>query len=167
MDEMAAPKDLYMQFADVSVEFDSSDSSTLVTDKVNTGLSIRGQLIWLIHQIEVLFSTQEGGASNQQRIAISTREGLTSLPNLGDAGVIAKLEKQFLLATSGISLIHQPHTAKYLPPIPIASPAIHLYAETKNDSANFRGELIEARFCFTTAPLDAKTYTEIAETWGW
>lgn len=164
---MAAPKDLYLQFADVSVDLDASDSSTLVNEKVDTGLSIRGQLIWLIHQIEILFSTDEAQASVTQQLAICTRSGLTALPNLGDAGVLCKAEKQFLFATSGLALEYSPLSLKYLPPIPIAAPSLYVYAKTNTDSSFLRGDTIETRFGFTTAPLDSKAYTEIAETWGW
>jgi len=164
---MAAPKDLYMQFADVSVDYDSSDSSTLVDAKVDTGLSIRGQLIWLIHLIEIMFSSDDAAQTTHQQVAISTREGLAAMPDLGEAGVLVKAEKQFFFVTSGLALMHQPLALHYLPPIPIAAPSLHVYAQTTIDNSYLRGDTVEIRFGFTTAPLDSKAYTEIAETWGW
>jgi hypothetical protein len=117
--------------------------------------------------IEIIFSTDEAQIVVTQQIAVSTRSGLTSLPDLGDAGVVCKAEKQFMFATSGLSFEYSPQRLGYLPPIPIAAPSLYVYAQTSVDNSFLRGDTIETRFCFTTGPLDSKAYTEIAETWGW
>jgi len=55
----------------------------------------------------------------------------------------------------------------YLPPIPLATPILSVYAASDVDIASLREALIPMRLGFTTAPLDAAAYTEIAEAWGW
>lgn len=164
---MANSKDLYMQFADVSVNLDSSNTTTLVEGNVNTGLSIRGGLVWLIHLIEIIFAEGETTASVTQNIALSTTPDLAAMPDLGDAGVICKAEKQVILVTSGVAFNLQPSAFHYLPPIPLAAPQISIYANTTADNSPLRGDLVEARIGFTTVPLDSALYAEIAETWGW
>jgi len=160
-------KDVFLNFVDVSKALDAADSSTLVEGEVNTGLSIRGQLIWIVHCIEVFFA-DTSVASSIQELALCTVQGLASMPSLGDKGVICKVKERLMYAGAAFShAIQRPQVLHYLPPIPLAAPTISLYAKTAADEAVLRGEIIQARIGFTTAPLDAAAYTEIAETWGW
>lgn len=166
MPKKALARDMYMQFKDVSVEYDGSDSSVLVEGQVDTGLSVRGQLIWLVHLVEFFFADDEG-ASQAQYVRICTRRGLVVLPDIGDNGVISGAERQLVVITSGTGFTMQPLVNHYLPPIPLASPQLSIYAETRTNEVTLRGDTVEARLGFTTAPLDSAAYTEIAETWGW
>lgn len=162
----ATSKDLYMQFLDVSVLLDGSDIRTLVSGKVDTGLSIRGELAFLIHKIEVLFATGQD-TGGLQTVSLCTLGSLAAMPDLGGQGVLCKAERGLAWATSGITQITGPTALHYLPPLPLAAPEIHVYAQGDTDISALRGQKIEARLGFTTIPLDAAMYTEIAETWGW
>jgi hypothetical protein len=161
-------RDLYMQFKDISVALNASDSSYLVTDEMDTGLSIRGQLVWLIHLIEVFFQYTTGGSGAQViNFALSTVADLAALPALGDKGCLIVAQKEMAIATNGISYFNAPQQLKYLPPIPLAAPNLSIYAQTTADVSTLRSTTIKARLGFTTAPLDNAMYTEIAEVWGW
>lgn len=162
-------KDLFMNFADVSAMTDAANSGSLVEAAVNTGLSIRGQLIWLIHLIEVTFPILDlhGGTNHQFGMALSTRAGLATMPNIGEGGLIARMTAAMKFTTSGAQMSFTPLVLHYLPPIPLASPQISIYVNTNVDLAGYRAKTIHARLGFTTAPLDAAAYTEIAEVWGW
>ncbi len=166
---MAAKKDsatdMFMNWADISVNLDAADSSVLVEAQRNTGLSIRGALLWLIHVVEIYFPRE--GASNELQMAVSTRAGLAVMPLLGDTGVVVKAIHAVNLTVEGASQYTQPVQLRYLPPIPIAAPQLSLYAKSAANIVGLRGDLLEARIGFTTAPLDAAAYTEIAEVWGW
>lgn len=170
MAKFATTKDLYMNFKDVEVDLDSTTSTaTLVEAETDTGLTIRGGLVWLLHLIEWYFSDDAAAASVTQIACLSTVAGQATMPELTDKGTIAKAQSAFQFAT-GVGFqfgLMQPFAQHYLPPIPIASPQICLYAKTNVDNSNLDGDTIRARIGFTTAPLDNAMYTEIAETWGW
>lgn len=164
------PADMFMNWADVSFVLDNADTSTLIEKEIKTGLSIRGQLIWLIHIIEMywpLGPAMGAGPGAVLMAALSTRTGLGSFPLAGDDGVITKMEWGWKVATTGAGMALIPQVAHYLPPVPIAAPTISIYGKTNADSSPIRNKTIEARIGFTTAPLDAAAYTEIAEAWGW
>lgn len=163
------PNDMFMNFTDVSVTTDASNSTTLVEGKVNTGLSIRGALIWLVHMIECYMPIKEliGTTAHGMLVALSTRQGLVTMPNIGDDGVLSKFYQVYKLSTQGATELHSPLVNSYLPPIPLATPILSVYAASDVDIASLREALIPMRLGFTTAPLDAAAYTEIAEAWGW
>lgn len=159
------PKDAFMNFAVLHADTDASASDTLVEAVLNTGLSIRGMLIWLIHLVEVHVPMAE--IDMEFQYCLSTRQGLASMPDLIDDGVISRGGLQTKLTTSGLAILEKPHAMHYLPPIPIATPQVSLYVRAAPDDASARNKPCDMRIGFTTAPLDAAAYTEIAETWGW
>lgn len=162
-----APKDLFLNFAGVASRSHPSAGDSLQETVFNTGLSIRGALIWLIHLVE--FNHMDLTANNHgTQMALSTRQGLTVMPELNDDGVIA-LSEDRLIGTfaAGASRFESPSVQKFLPPIPIAAPALSVYVIARSNHADSIDELCPLRLGFTTAPLDSKTYMEIAEAWGW
>lgn len=160
------PQDMYMNFLDASGTHDSANSSTVTSTEVATGLSIRGNLAFLIHLIEILFYDTASLAEEAQNIGISTRAGLSSVPELGDQGCIFadKFVKEF--NTSGTSYNVGLKQVRYLPPVPLAAPKIVTYVATDADEVNIRSQKIHVRIGYTTEKIDSKMYTELAETWG-
>jgi len=162
---VAKPKDLYMNTCRIKLKTAAS-SVTLVEAKKDTGLSVRGGLIWLLHAVEFFFVAAHS-TTVRSKLLLSTVPDLATFPALGDRGVISVGEVLTMLSSSGGGWLKQPIVNKYLPPIPLASPNISLYWMSSVDVAEIRLVDMEARLLFTTAPLDQKTYVEIAEVWGW
>lgn len=166
MPKAVGSADLYMNFSSFKGALDGTDSTTLVEVIVNTGLHVRASLIWLIHLVEahVVYPT----AAVEIQVAFSTRQKLASIPELGDNGLIALFGQKTVTSAGGFhSLQEAPQRQAFLPPVPLATPAISMYLATVTDVAGVRGQPVAARLGFTTAPLDAQAYTEIVETWGW
>lgn len=166
---MAKAKDLYMNFANVLLSYDASNSATLVSAKVDTGLSIRGGLVWLIHFIDFWFANDPSAGHVTQQMALSTVNGLAAMPEITDKGLIERVDLQsFYYTAAGFQYgVGARKKENHLPPIPMASPQVVLYAKTAADITTIRGDAIKCRIGFTTAELDAAMYTEIAEVWGW
>lgn len=163
----ADPSDLYMNFADISVDLDAANSASLVEGQFKTGLSVRGQLAWIVHSIEVYFA-DAAVATSIQELAVCTVGELATMPDLGDKGVIHKCRERLLYAGAAFAAaVYRPYGKEFLPPVPLASPNLSVYAKTAADDANLRGETIEVRLGFTTVPMDSKLVLEIAETWGY
>lgn len=156
-----------MNFADLSVTLDAANSTTLVEGQFKTGLSVRGQQAWILHSAEVFFA-DTGAANNIQEIALCTVGELSTMPDLGDKGVILKMRERLLYAGAAFAQnMLRPMEKNFLPPVPIASPNLSIYAKTGTDEAVLRSEEIQVRLGFTTVPMDAKMVLEIAETWGY
>ena len=158
-------RDLYLNFKDITLLLDGSDSSTVVTQPVPSGLSIRGALIWLVHLVEC--SVPQTNVSFTAKVALSTVSELLAVPNIGDRGCLFRFDWGAYLATEGMHGFFYPLQLRYFPPVPIAAPELTLYAATGADVASLQGKPLQMRLGFTTAPLDAAAYTEIAETWGY
>lgn len=166
MGKVVKSADAFLNFATFSGTFDAADSSVLVEIPVNTGLSIRGALIWLMHLVEAHFEFVPAAVT--ARAALSTRQGLVAMPVLGDDGLVALFELTVLFAGAAYAApIIQPLVQHFLPPIPLATPQLSLYTATGADVAGMRGDKVDLRIGFTTAPLDGAAYVEVAEAWGW
>jgi hypothetical protein len=165
---MPQTKDLYMNFRTIATATDGT-ATNLVEQKMNTGLSVRGRLIWLIHQLELHFVMAPAHAVDQAvRIALCTVEGLAAMPNLQDKGVIAVMAQMIHLNTNGEASWLMPWVQKWLPPVPIAAPNISLYVQADFNNAGVQNKPIKARLGFTTLSAEEPgVYTEIAETWGY
>lgn len=160
------PKDVFMQFADIEGST-GAVSNVLGEFVINTGLSVRGALIWIIHMIEIGFAGSLSGSFKGVEYAISSRGSLATMPELGDHGVLVRGKRLLSFLTSGAALAVEPHRLPFSPPVPIAAPALHLYVQGAADHADGRNKRVDARVGFTTVPLDSALYTEIAEVWGW
>lgn len=161
------PADMFMQFKDITVLLNGANTSTLEEQEIDTGLSIRGRLVWLIHLIEVSIPLWSFTAPLVLDVGASTRVGLAAMPPLGDPGVLFRASLSAHVATEGGMVHTSPMQLRYLPPFPLAAPKLSVYAQSDADEAAFQGKPVSVRLGFTTAPLDAAMYTEIAETWGW
>ena len=160
--------DAFLNFKSWISATNATNAETLVEKKLNTGLSIRGKLVWLVHLIEIFIDARaESGVEARYQWALCTVAGLGALPRLTDKGVIAAGEQLFLFQTNGAESYKTPQQLTYLPPIPLAAPALSLYCRADLDNATFRALDVSVRVGFTTAPLDLGMYTEIAETWGY
>jgi hypothetical protein len=157
-----APKDIFMQFAAVVVGFDGADTTNLVSASLATGLSLRAGLIWLIHKIEWEVGLNICTANAGFRGALSVRAGLTVIPQRHQDGVLDALAHH---GSCGGGLQQYEHA--FFPPIPLAAASINIYARTSANVAQAVDDETAVRIGFTTAPLDAQTYQEIAETWGY
>lgn len=155
-----------MNFVDLEGLTDAADSSTLEETTINTGLSIRGAMIWLVHKVEIIwprFTVDEADLT----ACLCTVGGLAAMPSMADRGVIWKSQRTLEAGAAGRSYEPLKESEGYLPPIPLAAPSISIYLATATDQTELRAKMIQIRVGFTTAPLDAQAYTEIAETWGW
>jgi len=159
-------KDLYMNFVALEGAIDETDATELMEAVINTGLTIRGALIWLIHLVE-LYIPMPRVTTARITVALSTRQGLAAMPAIGDDGVIVRASHDFHITTSGMQRFLMPLALHYLPPIPIATPQLSLYIQEDTADADLLGAAVAGRLGFTTTALDAAVYTEIAEAWGW
>lgn len=155
-------KDAFLQFAVVKVTTDAANSTVLVQATLETGLSIRGGLAWLIHLLEWFLPHQAATLADMSGV-LCTVKGLTALPALGDKGVLSRAD----WVSNSASEMWQPHRQSFLPPVPIASPSLTLYAKSTADVAGLRGKEAHCRIGYTCITLDAALYQEIAEVWGW
>lgn len=157
------PKDLFMQFGSISGNLDAVDSSVLVDVTVDTGLSIRGEFIWLLHKIE--FELDASKANIVHRIALSSIAGLVAMPNVADRGTIARCIVSTRLEVSGLGVIVSPFVFDFMPPIPLAAPQLTAYAAGSADDAGSQGKSFNVRWGYTTLPISRDVYLEIAEVW--
>lgn len=167
MAKKARAQDLFMQWAPIEVTLDGADSSSLETDSMTTGLSIRGDYGWLIHRLEVSGSFMEYivGSANQLEVAVAVTDQYTTFPQINEKGVIAHLGMVYALTgASGGAAFSVPLVWPCLPPTIIASPKVTVYAHSTQDDAGLRGKTLFMRFGYTTVPLDDRSYLEIAET---
>jgi hypothetical protein len=166
MGKKAVHTDLYMNWFPLGILTNGVDSTILSEQQHNTGMSIRGGLLWLIHMIEWSFprSTQ---ITHALTVGISTVSGLGAMPALAAQGTIALLRHIQYLVTSGMSRWQQPDVQRWLPPMPLASSKISVYFISSIDDAAHRDWQLEGRIGFTTVPMEESLYVEIAETWGW
>ncbi len=163
---MAAPKDLYMNFKEITVVTDAANSVTLVEASVDTGLSIRGGFMWLIHLVEMEFDMPFIGTTHSLYAALSVLKGRAVLPTYGQNGLITRYVRTFEALTSGFTNVQEPNRFSFLPPIPVAAPNLSLYAKSSLDHATLRGKDIHCRIGYTTTKLDSAAFLEIAEAWG-
>jgi len=162
----ATPSDMYMNFLDASVTLGAT-STDVVSTEIATGLSIRGGLAFLIHKIQYkMFEIGQAGVTANIPIALSTRAGEGSVPELGDQGCIDAALVDVNAGAAGAETRITPFEHGFLPPIPVASPKIVAYATCSANNATYQSGKIEIRIGFTTVKIDSKMYTELAETWG-
>lgn len=159
--------DLFMQFASVITTFGAA-TNALFEASVQTGLSVRGQLAWLIHQVEFFMpwgpAWAAAGASMQ--MALSTRLASAVIPRPEDPGFIAGQQSGAERATEGGNAGVTPLVSRYLPPVPIAAPQLSFYIESAADVPAWQNESCVARIAYTTVPIEVPLYTELLEVWG-
>lgn len=176
---MPTTKDLYTQWVAIDGAFDSSSLSNMSETNMQTNLSVRGKLVWLIHALEFSFDFNDGaifsGGGASCDVALCTRGGLATMPQHNDPGVIQKFNWGIMLlevgtpADQAVGLAEYlfPKKFTYMPPVPIAAGALSLYAQCRVTPAAFNDNLVNVRIAFTTEELDEKMYVEISEVWGW
>ena len=155
--------DVLTQFMPMRVAF-AADSSVLVSANYSTGLSIRHGLAWLVHAVHfsmgIVAATLADGAVV---MVISTKKGLTTRPEIADAGVVA-LRRITLGSEPGVhdGFYHE----AFMPPVPLVAGNLTLYAKADTDLACLAEQSVYARIAYTTMELDAKDYVEVAEVWA-
>ena len=159
-------KDILMQFADIAGNTGAA-SSTLQEQVINTGLSVRGALVWLIHMVEIIYGGNLTTNFRGVDYAVCTRTGLAAMPQIGDHGVLFRGGLFMDMLTSGAGVREKPHRLSFSPPVPIASPQLSVYVQGVANHADGQNKRCDIRMGFTTVPLDSALYTEIAEVWGW
>lgn len=163
---MPVQQDLFMQYYPIKVTT-AANAATVVETEFSTGLSIRGQFAWLIHNVEVHFNGVMGlAADNGVNLVLSTVTGSTSLPTVDEPGTICRVGWTFPLTTSGLIAVPNPTIWRSLPPTIIAAPKLYVYIGCGVDTANFQSIDWYARIGYTTVPLDVPMYLEIAETFN-
>lgn len=160
-----APTDAFMQFKEFKLTA-PSDTSTLKEEKVPTGLSVRGQLAYLIHLVQV-WPHNLSPNFKFWTWALCSVEGLSAMPQVSDKGVVAKGEQRLVIAGAAYAThIVGPMAQSFLPPVPFAAPNLSLYWQGAANHADGSGDYY-ARIGFTTAPMDSAMVLEVAETWGY
>lgn len=162
---MAKQTDLYAQFFTFHAQLHPSESDQLVEVSKSTGMSVRGEFIWLVHKIEWI-SEQVEPTSIHLYASLSTRKGLTVRPKLSDVACLSMYQLSSGINQTGAITEVQPHQIGILPPVALAAPNISLYVRTLADSANWRGKSIWCRIHYTTLPMAPALWVEIAETWA-
>ncbi len=169
-------KDMFANFFPIEPSVYPVADSTLVSQNFDTGLSIRGGLVWLIHKIEwqiqwKLAADAETIAGAYCQCGISTKKGLTTQLFLADEGLLdlqelASMAQAVTAAGLQWQFIKDRDSEGFLPPIPLAAPNLTFYAMSSDVSA-LLFTWASARILYTTMPVDEATYTEIAEVWQW
>ena len=176
-----SPTDVYMQFFPIMLDAATGDNvEDLLSADFNTGLSIRGEYFWLIHKVEWHFLLKAilvglgAGWHGAFQFALSTRSGLTVMPQPEDPGVVAYMRH----IVSGIpsttdEIWFGPLTFfdTFSPSLPLAAPKLNIYLQGVTGAGTapdwVAGRKLTARIGFTTAPLTSQMYDEIAETWAY
>jgi len=156
------PTDMFIQFASLQIDL---TGVLLLSILKNTGLSVRGGLMWLIHWVELY---QSGGcvglaAGGTEYLALSTLNGLPQIPNVGDKGLIAREDFFSTMVTTGASDAWARRRTPFFPPMPLAAPHLVFYAR-RNVSTTTAP--VYCRVGYTTTHLEAKEYAEVAEVWA-
>lgn len=162
-------KDLFLNFASLMLNI-GAPSTVLVTALLNTGMSIRGALGWLVHQIQWwITDDMDSQVPNALWGVLGTRPALAVMPAPEDDGVIdaAYLVWGFAAPATGAFGAELGRPRAFNPPIPLASPSVTLYGSSMAADANLQGNKMVVRLGYTTTPMDAALWQEIAETWGW
>lgn len=162
---MAGTKDIYMNFFSMTVDSGAA-SNALATKDFNTAAGAAMEMAWRIHMIE-WFPVFIPASTTRLTIALSTRKGLSSMPNLNDKGTVAKVSFQYLATGTGI--LTQPVLPKvlsYLPPLIIASPRLNLYCIADDNQASMQNVEHEVRIGFTQVKLTSDVYREVFQTWN-
>lgn len=160
------PADVFMQFADL-VGVWPGNTTAVSEVKMQTGLSVRGGLMWLIHKVSLLMRGHAIGYS-QFSAALTTVPELGAVPFYGDKGTIeAWLSALAGAPSAGLAQDPFPRSSHFLPPLPLAAPSLSFYFATADDDSYLDTSQIGVRIGYTTAPLDAKSYAEIAEAWAY
>ena len=162
----ANPTDVFMQFAAWLITWPGITTTLTETSK-NTGLSVRGGLMWLIHVAELTGQFLHGIDALILECALSTIKGASAVPTPVSKGYVAGWSCTAALNTNGLSFGVFPWRSTFLPPIPIAAPNLSAYIVGSDDAAALDGKDVHVRVGYTTTPLDARAYAEIAETWSY
>lgn len=162
----ATMSDLYMQFVSFEADLHSVSTDNMVQTEVQTGLSVRGNLVWLIHQIELYLGAEELAVPMTFQVALSTQPGIAGAiggvlePN--DTGVLVRWN---VGAGAGSWLIC-PIVYRTLPPIPFAAPKLYWQIATTTHEVALVNKSIQGRIAYTTTPMETALYTELLEVWG-
>lgn len=159
------PTDVFMQFASWSLTW-APVTTTVVEEPKNTGLSVRGGLMWIIHMIDITGVFVPIVHGNTIFACLSTVSGATVQPTAGDKGYLGGFSHTLSAPAAGATNSSLPESIHYLPPVPVASPNISGYISGEFDDTSLDGRTMHIRVGYTTTPLDAKSYAEIAETWA-
>jgi len=165
---MAKPTDLYMQYVSIPLDCVVQDINILVEASINTGLSLRGNFAWLIHEVEFLWYLDSWAANSWFEACLTSRIGETVMPQLENPGVIDMHRMRCGLASTANDLLDQSKVYHHLPPVPFAGPKLSLYLQAGITGVNwYAGRKLDCRIGFTTQDIDSKMYLELAETWGY
>jgi hypothetical protein len=165
-----AGRDQYMNFFTMEVT-SNADASTIASEDYNTGAGVSTLLAWRIHSVEYLTLGTPSGAVDTYnwQVVVSTRKGLTTIPDLTDKGTIAKFVKTITLygAGTGFGVGQYPNQTTYLPPMIVASPNFTIYYKGSHNFNGMQSKLHQVRIGFTTERLDDSAYREVFETWNY
>lgn len=156
-----------MQFASVEVNLDAVDGTVLVTTRLDTNMSVRGNMAWKLHRLDLRLPIRSAGVTNTLAVALSTRAGLTSVPTFTQRGCIQRWDFVNESTISGVLTGFFPRVDTFVPPLPIASPAIHIYAALDVSVPVLLGLKCAIRLGFTTEELDNDMRQELLDVWGW
>lgn len=159
--------DELMQFATVSVRLDASDASALVDAPLQTGLTVRGDMVWKIHRLDIRMPHTAGVTDYVLAAGLSMRAGLAGVPLTSDPGCIYRWDRQFDIAANGVVYQGWPVVDTFMPALPIAGPTARLYAALDADQAVMRNQLIAVRIGFTTEKMTKAMWQELLDVWGW
>lgn len=162
---MAKIKDTYLNFFSLEVTANAG-ADDLASNNQNTAAGPSTQVAWRIHLIEFL-PHMEFAATSILNIALSTRKGQSSIPELTDKGTVAVFRVHNKAVTSGIVRDGMPRMYSYLPPIIIAAPNLTVYCQCTTDDSAQRLAKHEVRIGFTAVSItDSGVYNELFQTWN-
>jgi hypothetical protein len=172
-----SPTDILMQFFSLPLDATAVVVTTLLSAEFNTGLSIRGNYFWYIHRVEwhilmKVLITLGAAWQGVYEMALSARSGLATMPQPEDPGVISYRRLYVDGVVGADSAVYDlSRFDHFLPPVPLATPKLNVYLQGQTGSGVaptwIAGRKLNCRVGFTTAPLTAQMYDEIAETWSY
>lgn len=155
-----------MQFASVEVLLDAVNVTTLVTSRLDTNMSVRGTMAWRLHRLDLRMPFSLA-SSHALAVGLSTRAGLTAVPTFTQRGCIQRWDAEWEAPAPGSIYTMFPVVDMFVPAVPLAAPAIHIYAATDVHLDELRGLKCAVRLGFTTEELDGDMRQELLDVWGW
>lgn len=174
-DEDVEFQDVFLQWKPAVGLFNAGDSSVVEETEVLTGLTMFGEKMWALHEVELYRGDAEelvsaAFAVNDDelfRYALG-KPGLTDIdPDV--PGVIAHFRGHvgWKVSVDGAGGIHYDDPLVWRPatPIPIAAYRLAVYAHTETDRATARSTEFIMRLGFTMMPTTPTLWRELAERW--
>lgn len=162
-----AYKDDYIQWFPVKVTA-ATASNTLAEAEHGTQFGTDSDLAMRVHCVEWHLGVNLSGQDNEHlKVCLCTMRALTTMPNLGDFGMIDMMDLAETEGAAGYAIILWPVVHTWLPPFVCAPVNISMYVQSTTDKAAYQSKTMRARIGYTQLQLVTKgDYKEVYQTWN-